>query len=81
MAEERFKQFLTCQKLLEIADFSSIIGSFTRRKKLKNGKTKRCYRQIKKATSRQFSAEEKIRIVLEGLRGETAHRPRAWNRP
>lgn len=29
-------------------------------------------RQIKKATRRQFSAEEKIRIVLEGLRGETA---------
>lgn len=27
--------------------------------------------QIKKATRRQFSAEEKIRIVLEGLRGET----------
>lgn len=29
-------------------------------------------RQIKKATRRQFSADEKIRIVLEGLRGETA---------
>jgi transposase len=26
--------------------------------------------QIRKATRRQFSAEEKIRIVLEGLRGE-----------
>jgi transposase len=26
--------------------------------------------QIKKATRRRFSAEEKIRIVLEGLRGE-----------
>jgi transposase len=29
-------------------------------------------RQVKKATRRQFSAEEKIRTVLEGLRGETA---------
>ena len=28
--------------------------------------------QIRKATRRKFSAEEKIRIVLEGLRGETA---------
>ena len=27
--------------------------------------------QIRKATRRKFSAEEKIRIVLEGLRGET----------
>ena len=29
-------------------------------------------RQIRKVTRRKFSAEEKIRIVLEGLRGETA---------
>jgi len=35
-------------------------------------KRKDVIRQIKKATRRQFSAEEKIRIVLEGLRGETA---------
>jgi len=35
-------------------------------------KPKDVIRQIKKATRRQFSAEEKIRIVLEGLRGETA---------
>ena len=27
-------------------------------------------KQIKKATRRKFSADEKIRIVLEGLRGE-----------
>ena len=27
-------------------------------------------RQIRKATRRKFSAEEKIRVVLEGLRGE-----------
>lgn len=29
-------------------------------------------RQIKKATRREFSADDKVRIVLEGLRGETA---------
>jgi len=34
-------------------------------------KSKDVIRQIKKATRRQFSAEDKIRIVLEGLRGET----------
>ena len=27
-------------------------------------------RKIKRKTSRKFSSEEKIRIVLEGLRGE-----------
>jgi transposase len=27
-------------------------------------------REIRKATRRKFSAEEKIRIVVEGLRGE-----------
>jgi len=34
-------------------------------------KPKDVIKQIKKETRRQFSAEEKIRIVLEGLRGET----------
>jgi transposase len=29
-------------------------------------------RQIRKATRRKFGSEEKIRIVLEGLRGEVA---------
>ena len=29
-------------------------------------------KQIRKATARRFSAEDKIRIVLEGLRGEIA---------
>jgi len=29
-------------------------------------------RQIRKATRRKFSAEDKIRIVLEGLRGEVS---------
>ena len=31
---------------------------------------KNIVKEIRKATRRQFSAEEKIRIVLEGLRGE-----------
>ena len=29
-------------------------------------------KQIRRATRRKFSADEKIRIVLEGLRGEIA---------
>ena len=33
-------------------------------------KSKDVVRQIRKATRRRFSAEEKIRIVLEGLYGE-----------
>jgi len=33
-------------------------------------KSKDVVRQIRKATRRKFSADEKIRIVLEGLRGE-----------
>ena len=33
-------------------------------------KSKDVVRQVKKATRRKFSADEKIRIVLEGLRGE-----------
>ena len=32
--------------------------------------TEETVRDIRRATRRQFSAEEKIRIVLEGLRGE-----------
>jgi len=34
-------------------------------------KSKDIITQIRKATRRKFSAEEKIRIVLEGLRGES----------
>ena len=33
---------------------------------------KNVVQQIRKATRRRFSAEDKIRIVLEGLRGEVA---------
>ncbi|HUT61836.1 MAG TPA: transposase [Phycisphaerae bacterium] len=32
--------------------------------------TKNVVQQIRRATRRQFTSEEKIRIVLEGLRGE-----------
>jgi transposase len=37
------------------------------------GKTKpiNIVKQIRKATAKKFSAEDKIRIVLEGLRGES----------
>ena len=34
-------------------------------------KPKDIVKQIRKATRRKFSADEKVRIVLEGLRGET----------
>ena len=36
----------------------------------KAGSTEQTVREIRRRTRRQFSAEEKIRIVLEGLRGE-----------
>ena len=35
-------------------------------------KSKDVIKQIRKATRRKFSADEKIRIVLEGLRGENS---------
>ena len=35
-------------------------------------KSKDVITQIKKATRRKFSADEKVRIVLEGLRGQTS---------
>lgn len=34
--------------------------------------TEKVVREIKRKTRRKYSAEEKIRIVLEGLRGETS---------
>ncbi len=34
-------------------------------------KSKDVVKQIRKATRRKFSADEKIRVVLEGLRGQT----------
>lgn len=36
----------------------------------KEEKARKTIRQIRRQTRRKFSAEEKIRIVLEGLRGE-----------
>ncbi len=36
----------------------------------KNIDPEKIVREIKRKTRRKFSAEEKIRIVLEGLRGE-----------
>jgi len=35
-------------------------------------------RDIRRATRRHYSAEEKIRIVLEGLRGEDSIVEAAW---
>jgi transposase len=36
----------------------------------KQDRARKTIREIRRATRRKFSAEEKIRIVLEGLRGE-----------
>ena len=36
------------------------------------GRAEQTVRDIRRATRKQYSAEEKIRIVLEGLRGETS---------
>ena len=35
---------------------------------------------IRRAARKQYSAEEKIRIVLEGLREEHVYRQRLWDR-
>jgi len=37
-----------------------------------NGSADRHVKEIKRQTRRRFSAEEKIRIVLDGLRGESS---------
>ena len=39
----------------------------------KAGSAEQTVREIRRRTRRRFSAEEKIRIVLEGLRGESRH--------
>ena len=41
-----------------------------RQKKSNPGSAEKAVRDIRRATRRPYSAEEKIRIVLEGLRGE-----------
>ena len=40
--------------------------------KAKNHSAEKAIRDIRRVTRRQYSAEEKIRIVLEGLRGESS---------
>ena len=42
----------------------------TDRNERRAGSAEKTVRDIRRATRRKFSAEEKIRIVLEGLRGE-----------
>lgn len=39
----------------------------------KEGSPEKVVQEIRRETRRRFSAEEKIRIVLEGLRGEDRH--------
>jgi len=40
----------------------------------KSGPAERVVKEIRRAIRRQFSADEKIRIVLDGLRGEDSNR-------
>ena len=42
----------------------------TRKQKSKPGSAEKTVKDIRRATRRHYSAEEKIRIVIEGLRGE-----------
>jgi transposase len=48
----------------------SLEGKTMRQKSKAEGSAERHVKEIKRQTRRKFSAEEKIRIVLEGLRGE-----------
>ena len=43
-----------------------------------NGSADRHVKEIKRKTRRKFSAEEKIRIVLDGLRGESSISELCW---
>jgi len=43
-----------------------------RARAVRSDSAEKTVRDIRRATRRQYSAEEKIRIVLEGLRGETS---------
>lgn len=62
--------FLHAETGLKLTDFGSIIRVYDSGKELKMAKPKDVVKQIRKATRRKFSAEDKIRIVLEGLRAE-----------
>ena len=42
-----------------------------------NGSAEKTVRAIRRATRRRYAAEEKIRIVLQGLRGEVPYGPMA----
>ena len=42
--------------------------------------TEKAVRDIRRKTRKQYSAEEKIRIILEGLRGEESIKSSCGNR-
>lgn len=59
------------------SSFLSCVTMMTKRK----DSAEKAIKDIRRATRRQYSAEEKIRIVLEGLRGEHRAIPMsAWPR-
>jgi transposase len=43
--------------------------------------SERLVRDIRRATRKQYSAEEKIRVILDGLRGEDQNAPPASRVP
>ena len=47
----------------------------------RNEPAEKVVRDIRRATRKQYSAEEKIRIVLSGLRGEDTEAPEAGPLP
>ena len=49
--------------------------------KSSKGSTERTVRDVRRATHPNYSSEEKIRIVLEGLRGEESMPPPATIQP
>ena len=53
--------------------FGSIIGHQCPEGSLNMAKPNSVVKQIRNATRRTFTAEDKIRIVLEGLRGRNKH--------
>ena len=63
----------TDREFLRTEDFWIIVaaqGAKMNHKSGPHGTAEAHVREIRRATRKQYSAEEKIRIVLEGLRGE-----------
>jgi hypothetical protein len=67
---ECFKQFPACSKLLELRRFWLHKRASWYGNEMKRSKTTDVVKQIKRATRKKVADDEKIRVVIEGLRGE-----------